>query len=84
MATQAKTRRILLVSTDRDFAQETRAAFASSDMIELVVVDRSVTELRGEAQEVDAGVVVIDMDAARLAEIESLQRVMRRLEVQGG
>ena len=80
MATQAKTRRILLVSTDRDFAQETRAAFASSDMIELVVVDRSVTELRGEAQEVDAGVVVIDMDAARLDEIESLQRVMRRLE----
>ena len=80
MATQAKTRRILLVSTDRDFAQETRAAFASSDMIELVVVDRSVTELRGEAQEVDAGVVIIDMDAARLDEIESLQRVMRRLE----
>ena len=80
MATQAKTRRILLVSTDRDFAQETRAANASSDMIELVVVDRSVTELRGEAQEVDAGVVVIDMDAARLDEIESLQRVMRRLE----
>jgi pilus assembly protein CpaE len=80
MANQAKNRRILLVSTDKVFVQDTRAAFASSDVIDLIVVERNVTELRGEIQDSDCGAVIIDMDAARLEEIESLQRVTRRLE----
>ena len=80
MTHSTKSRRILLVSADREFAQETRAAFATSDTVELVVVEKNVSDLRGEAHEVDAGVVVIDMDAAKLEEIESLQRVTRRLE----
>ena len=80
MASQSKNRRILLVSADKDFVQETRTAFASSDAIELVVVERNVADLRGEVQDSDCGAVIIDMDAARLEEIESLQRVTRRLE----
>ena len=36
--------------------------------------------MRGEIQEADCGAVIIDMDAARLEEIEALQRITRRLE----
>ena len=57
-----------------------RAAFAASDVIELVTVEKNVAELRGEIQEADCGAVIIDMDAARLEEIEALQRITRRLE----
>ncbi len=55
-------------------------AFASSDLIQLTTVEKSVVELRGEIQEVDCDAIIIDMDAARLEEIEALQRITRRLE----
>ena len=45
------TKRIAIVSTDAAFVQETRAAFASSEQIELRVIDKSVIELRGDLQE---------------------------------
>lgn len=80
MATPGKTRRVALISTDRAFVQDTRAAFASSDTIQLELVEKTVTELRGEIQEADCGAVIIDMDASRFEEIEALQRLMRRLE----
>src|SRR4051794_22886366 len=80
MATNAKSRKIMLVSNDKAFAQDTRTAFAASDVIQLVTVEKNVAELRGEIQEADCGAVIIDMDAARLEEIEALQRIMRRLE----
>ena len=80
MANTAKTKRVVLVSTDKVFLQDVRAAFAQSDMIQLVTVEKNVTELRGEIQEVDGGAVIVDMDAARLDEIEALQRITRRLE----
>src|SRR5688572_4074276 len=80
MATTSKTKRIVLVTTDKAFLQETKAAFASSDLIHLITVEQHVTDLRGEIQEADCGAIIIDMDAARLEEIEALQRVTRRLE----
>ncbi|RVC72313.1 response regulator receiver protein, partial [Mesorhizobium sp. M4A.F.Ca.ET.022.05.2.1] len=80
MASGIKSKKILLVSTDRTFLQDTRTAFAASDVIELLTVDKSVNELRGEVQETDFGALIVDMDAAKLEEIESLQRIMRRLE----
>lgn len=80
MATPGKTKRIVLISTDKVFAQETRAAFSSSDLIELVLVEKNVVELRGEIQESSCDAAIIDMDAAKLEEIEALQRITRRLE----
>ncbi|MBA3448043.1 MAG: response regulator [Pseudaminobacter sp.] len=80
MANPGKTKRIVLVSTDKIFVQETKTAFASSEAIELVTIEKNVAELRGEIQEADCGAVIIDMDAARLEEIEALQRITRRLE----
>ncbi|TIS85048.1 MAG: response regulator receiver protein, partial [Mesorhizobium sp.] len=68
------TKKILLVSTDRTFAQDTKTAFAASEIIQLMTVEKNVTELRGEVQEAEFGVVIVDMDAAKLEEIESLQR----------
>lgn len=79
MSTSAS-RRIVLVSADRAFAQEVRSAFATSEAIELVSVEKHVAELRGELQEADCGAVIIDMDASRLDQIEALQRIMRRLD----
>ena len=80
MATSGKTKRIVLVSTDKLFLQDTKAAFASSDLIQLATVEKNVIELRGEIQEADCDAVIIDMDAAKLEEIEALQRITRRLE----
>ncbi|RUV77333.1 response regulator, partial [Mesorhizobium sp. M5C.F.Ca.IN.020.14.1.1] len=71
---------IVLVSTDKSFVQKTRTAFASSEAVALVTVEKNVTELRGEIQEADCSAVIVDMDAAKLNEIEALQRITRRLE----
>ncbi|MBU0582846.1 MAG: response regulator receiver protein [Alphaproteobacteria bacterium] len=80
MANPGKTKRIVLISTDKAFVQETKAAFSSSDLIELITVDKNVVELRGEIQESNCDAAIIDMDAAKLEEIEALQRITRRLE----
>lgn len=80
MANSGKSKRILLVSTDKTFAQDVHAAFATSDAIQLATIERSIIDLRGEIQEADCGAAIIDMDAARLDQVEALQRVMRRLE----
>lgn len=76
----AGSKRIVLVSADAAFVQEMRAAFATSEAIELATVETTITELRGELQEADCGAVIVDMDASRLDQIEALQRVMRRLD----
>ncbi|MCB1469633.1 MAG: response regulator, partial [Rhizobiaceae bacterium] len=39
-----------------------------------------VTELRGEIQDAEGDVVIIDLDASQLDQIEALQRLVRRLE----
>ncbi len=80
MANTTKTKRVVLVSTDKLFAQDVRAAFAQSETIQLVTVERTLAELRGEIQELGCSAVIVDMDAARLEEIEALQRITRRLE----
>jgi pilus assembly protein CpaE len=80
MAANSKSKRILLVSTDKAFLQDTKAAFASSEQIELIVVEKTVGELRAEIQEAECAAVIIDMDAAKLEDIEALQRITRRLE----
>ncbi len=51
MATPGKTKRIVLISTDKVFVQETKAAFSSNDLIQLTTVEKNVIELRGEIQE---------------------------------
>ncbi len=80
MNNNGNNKRIGLVSTDRAFLQETRAAFAASSEISLVVVESKVTELRGELHEDDCAVVIVEMDATSVDEIESVQRLMRQLE----
>ena len=80
MAATKNSKRILLVSADKAFLQDTKAAFASSEKIDLVVVEKNVGDLRAEIQEADCGAVIIDIDAARLDEIDALQRITRRLE----
>ncbi|MGB8817908.1 MAG: response regulator [Rhizobiaceae bacterium] len=73
-------KRIAIVSTDATFVQETRAAFASSDKIELRAIDKSVTELRGDLQDMECAVAIVDLNSRKLDELESLQRIMRRLD----
>jgi len=73
-------KRIFLVTADKEFARETRAAFAASDLVELATIDARVTDLRGELQVADCAAAIIDMDASQLEEIDALRRVTRRLE----
>ncbi len=72
--------RVVLVSPDKIFARETRSAFTASSEVELATVDLPVGELRGEALGGDPAAIIVDMDAAKLEEIEALQRLTRRLE----
>ena len=64
MASGIKTKKILLVSSDRTFVQDTRTAFAASEVIQLSTVEKNISELRGEVQEADFGALIVDMDAA--------------------
>jgi pilus assembly protein CpaE len=74
------TKRIAIVSMDDTFVQETRAAFAAAEKIELRVISKNVMDLRGDLQEVECAVAVVDVDATKLEELEGLQRVVRRLD----
>lgn len=71
--------RIVLVSTDKEFLATTRTAFSVSDAINLVTIEKAVTELHGDIQDAEAGAVIIDIDDANLERLEALQRVTRRL-----
>ena len=73
-------KRIAIVSQDASFVLETRAAFASADRIELRVIEKNVTDLRGDLQEMECAVAVVDINSRKLEELESLQRIMRRLD----
>jgi pilus assembly protein CpaE len=76
----AKTQHIVLVSTDKVLAQEIKTAFSAFETTELVTIAKPVAELGNELHGVEHGVAIIDLDTRKLDELESLQRVMRRLE----
>jgi pilus assembly protein CpaE len=80
MTGEKEQKRIFLVTADKEFARETRTAFAASEMVELAVIDTPLTELRGELQGAECAAAIIDMDASRLEEIDALRRVTRRLD----
>ncbi len=80
MAAQAQRTRIAIVGKDKQFLQDAKSAFDSSENAEAIVIDKSVTELHGEILQNECAVAIIDMDTRRLEEMESLQRVVRRLE----
>mgnify|MGYP002682410166 CR=1 FL=1 len=50
MANTGKAKRIVLVSQDKAFVQETKSALASSDAFDLVAIERGVLDLRGELE----------------------------------
>jgi pilus assembly protein CpaE len=77
---ETSTKRVAIVSTDAAFVQETKTAFASADRIELRVLAKSVMDLRGDLQEMECAVAIVDVDSRKLEELESLQRIMRRLD----
>ncbi len=82
MSTKQEPKRILLISADREFLAETRAAFAASDSIALESAEMNVASVRGEIEQSGCDGLIVDMDAADLGEMEALQRIMRRLEGQ--
>ncbi|TCD12385.1 AAA family ATPase [Oricola cellulosilytica] len=71
--------RIVLVSTDKQFIASTQSAFSASDAIKLVVIEKPVAELHNEAQEAEAGAVIVDLGESTLENLEALQRITRRL-----
>jgi pilus assembly protein CpaE len=76
----SKTQHIVLVSTDKNLAQEIKTAFSAFETTELATIAKPVAELGNELHGIEHGVAIIDLDSRKLDELESLQRVMRRLE----
>jgi pilus assembly protein CpaE len=76
----SKTQHIVLVSTDKNLAQEIKTAFSAFETTELAIIAKPVAELGNELHGIEHGVAIIDLDTRKLDELESLQRVMRRLE----
>ena len=76
----SKTQHIVLVSTDKNLAQEIKTAFSAFETTELMTIAKPVADLGNELHGVEHGVAIIDLDTRKLDELESLQRVMRRLE----
>ena len=79
MEEQNQEKRIALVSTDIAFIKATNTAFGASDSVELLVFEKQIDQIHGELHNSEASVVIIDLDAANLTEIEALQNVMKRL-----
>ena len=75
-----KSQHIVLVSTDKNLAQEIKTAFSAFETTELVTIAKPVADLGNELHGVENGVAIIDLDTRKLDELESLQRVMRRLD----
>ncbi len=71
--------RIVVVSPDRQFIAEARAAFFTSDMIAFDAVEGSLHELRAGAIDSEAGVVIADIDDASMEALEALSRLKRHL-----
>jgi len=80
MKEQKNIKRIALVSTDDAFIKSTITAFGASDAIELLVFEKQIDQIHGELHNSEAKMVIVDLDATKLDEIEALQSVMRRLE----
>jgi pilus assembly protein CpaE len=76
----AKSQHIVLVSTDKSLSLEIKTAFSAFETTELVTIAKPVAELGNELHGIENGVAIIDLDTRKLDELESLQRVMRRLE----
>ncbi len=76
----SKTQHIVLVSTDKNLAQEIKTAFSAFEATELAAIHKPVADLGNELHGVENGVAIIDLDTRKLDELESLQRVMRRLD----
>ena len=72
-------KRIALVSTDNAFIKVTKTAFGASDNIELVAFEKQIDQIHGELHNSEASVVIVDLDATKLTEIEALKNVMKRL-----
>jgi pilus assembly protein CpaE len=79
MENKNTTKCIALVSIDKAFITSTKTAFSSSDSIDLITIEKSVDQIHGELHNSEAAVVIVDLDATNLNEIESLQAVMKRL-----
>ena len=71
---------IVLISMDKELVQATKSAFAAFDTTTLATIQKRVTEISAELHTLEKGVVIIDMDTRSLDEIESLQRLMRRMD----
>jgi pilus assembly protein CpaE len=72
--------RIVLVSSDKELVQETKSAFAAFEKTELITIGKSIAEVGADLQAFAKGVVIFDMDTRSLDDIESLQRLMRRMD----
>ena len=69
-------KRVALVSQDKEFLQSVKTAFASSDAIDLVVIEKNVAELRGEAARGPLRVddLVLDVGGTRVVSLRSEER----------
>ncbi len=79
METKIRAKCIALVSTDSAFIQSTKTAFGASDSISLIAIEKQIDQIHGELHNSEASVVIVDLDASKINEIEALQTVMKRL-----
>lgn len=80
MEDKKQAKRIALVSCDQEFISSTKTAFGASDSIELVALEKKIDQIHGELHNSEARVVIVDLDATNLDEIQALRNIMRRLD----
>src|SRR5438270_2838598 len=70
---------VVVLTADKSFEAQTRETFGASDQIVLRVVSGALSGLETELDMAGATVAVIDLDAARQAEMQALDRLMGRI-----
>ncbi len=72
-----KARNIVLVSTDGELINLARGAIASGDKETLTIIQKPIGEVISSVRDMDAQILVLDMDASVVAEFEHLQKIKR-------
>ncbi|MCB1387379.1 MAG: AAA family ATPase [Nitratireductor sp.] len=74
---QTKPRKTLLVSRDGELIKMARGAIGSSGAHQIIIAEKSISEVGAEVRDGQFDALVIDMDATAVGDFEHLQKIKR-------
>ena len=70
-------KKIVMVSPDPELVRMAKGAFASSDQQHFLVIEKAIGEIGPEIRDQHCDALILDIDAANVADFEHLQKIKR-------